>query len=99
MSTAQKVGAIQNDLLEQKKMRAESRIASDMETQFFFKPEEKANIGSGVKGKLKIEDDVIEEPSIHATSARTEALRNGDDMEIQAPSRFTPRGSYLDVRA
>jgi hypothetical protein len=99
LSTAQRVGLIQSDIAEQKKMRAESKIATDMETNFFFQPGEKANIGSAAKDKIKIEGDVMEEPSIRATSARTELLKTGDEMEMQAPSKFSPRGSYIDVRA
>jgi hypothetical protein len=99
MSTAQRVGIIQSDMAEQKKMRAESRMAEDMTAQFFFKPEEKANVGSSAKGKVKMQDEPIEEPGIRATSARVESLQNGDDMAVQAPSKFSPRGSYIDLRA
>lgn len=103
LSTAQKVGAIRSEMAEQKKMRAESKLATAMTEQFFFKPEEKLKTGQvhGAKGTVKIEDEGerLEEPLIHATSARAETLIRGEDADLRAPSKFAPRGSFIDVHA
>jgi len=102
LSTAEKVGLIRSDIAEQKRMRAESKIASDMNEQFFFKPEANGKIASAQtpKGKIRIEEDSeLEEPTVRATSARTETLINNEDADLKAPSRFAPRGSYVDFRA
>jgi hypothetical protein len=102
MSTAEKVGLIRSDLAEQKRMRAESKIATDMNEQFFFKPEENVKIAAAQipKGQIKLDQESeLEEPTIRATSARTEAMINNEDADLRTPSRFAPRGSYIDVRA
>src|ERR1700733_4595283 len=67
MSTAERVGQIRSDLAEQKRMRAESKIATDMNEQFFFKPEENAKISSAQlpKGQIKLDQEAeLEEPQI-----------------------------------
>jgi hypothetical protein len=105
LSTAQRVGILRNHLLEERKLQEENRIASDMAEKFFFKPEEmKGAAISSAHGKVKAEAEAQEEvapeePTVHATSARTEALINNEDADLKAPSRFAPRGSYVDVRA
>lgn len=103
MSTAEKVSLIRSDLAEQRKLREESRMATEMSERFFFQPEEKskADLAQGPHGHVKLEEPEagFEEPTIHATSARTESLIRGDDAEMHAPSKFAPRGSYIDLRA
>jgi len=102
LSTAQKVGQIRSDIAEQKRMRAESKIATDMTEQFYFKPEEttKSTVAQSGKGHVKIEEESeLQEPAIRATSARTESLIEGEDANLKVPSKFSPRGSYVDFRA
>lgn len=102
LSTAQRVGAIRSELLEDKKARAESKIASDMAEKFFFRPQDmKSGAASVATSKMKeIEpEEAIPEPLVHATSARTDSLINGEDAELKIPSKFAPRGSFIDVRA
>jgi|GEM_PF-1495868 len=103
MSTAQRVGQIRNDMLEDKKARTESKIASDMAEKFFFRPADmKSGAVSAATSKIKEiepEEAIPEELPVHATSARTDSLINGEDAELKIPSRFAPRGTFIDVRA
>lgn len=102
LSTAQRVGIIRSDMIEDKKARAESKIASEMAEKFFFRPQDMKSgaVSASAVGKMKdIEDAIPEEPLLHASSARTEALINGEDANLKIPSKYSPRGSFIDVRA
>lgn len=122
LSTAQKVGLIQTDLTEQKKLRTESKIASDMANQFFrpepLAPGAKPAVPEPPRGKIGVPEapqgkktahppaavpapdvHMSDETAISAHSPVEESLINDDSGVSRAPSRYSPRGSYIDVRA
>jgi hypothetical protein len=104
LSTAQRATLLKDDMIEQKRARAESKIAQDSSARFFLGQEEMgrpAAVVAPAKGTVKMEEQELEmEPLAHPLSARTEALvEEGDQGEARRFNRFTPRGSIVDVHA
>lgn len=95
-STAQKAVAIHNQMIESKKALAGDRTVQAMADQFFMsrvrRPEEQAAVGA-IAPKLPAE----------GVSAKEDA--GEDTISVSGPSeelleaKYTPRGSYIDVRA
>lgn len=105
LSTAQRTGLLRDDLAEQKKLRLESKVALDTSNQFFNRPENliPTNKIPAPESQGKSNAPVIramDEEPIPAHSGMEESLIEGDVGESRpSPSRYSPRGSYIDVRA
>ena len=109
LSTAQRrAGLLQHDLIEKKKMQNEARIVSDMEGKFFARPEPEAGIveapaRGNSRGHTQSNVHVMEEggdmPASSLHTAAQDSLMDDDGGPTKAPSRYSPRGSYIDVRA
>jgi len=90
-STASRAVALHNGMVEAKKAFSQERVISQMADEFFMKhsrPE------APIQNALPV-------PEIAIEAASTDDLVMGDEVQsIEVPQQeYTPRGSYIDVRA
>ncbi|MGE4130800.1 MAG: hypothetical protein AB7F86_04135 [Bdellovibrionales bacterium] len=104
LSTAQRAVALHNEIMDEKKARSEDRVIQHMADQFFLSrvrrpqdPSEQAPVvgvdapegGAPVKAAPPL-----------AEESETETSEDAGEVPTEAPAaRFTPRGSFVDVRA
>jgi len=96
-TTASRATNIQNELNEQKKIRAQDRSVQNMQDQFFMtrirRPDDEVETVP-LKGKMHVSESEIE--------PETREELNGEEhvsAEAAQPSGYTPRGSYVNVHA
>lgn len=92
-STAQRAVALHNGMTEAKKAVSQERIISKMADDFFM---------SKVNPKEIPVEDMLPNPVITKEAANTDELvvTDADEKSVEVPARpYTPRGSFVDVRA
>lgn len=90
LSTAQKAGIINQELNDEKKARTEARLRMELNNPFFTRGDVKTSLPNEVP--LEGASDV----EIPAKMTMAEMESDGQDVEL---SRFTPRGTLVDIRA
>lgn len=87
-TTAAKAVAIQKEMDEAKKTHAQSAIVQQMADSFFL-------------NRVRREDDKLAPPADGKAPIHAAPVENEDgEVEVEAPpSGYTPRGSFVDVRA
>ncbi len=93
-STASRAVALHNGMTEAKKAISQERVVSAMADQFF--------LSQSRQGELPVED-MLPVPMISRQAPSTDELivkAEADGDSMQAPVKeYTPRGSFVDVRA
>lgn len=100
-STASRAVAIHNEMMENKRSSRQNEVVSQMADQFFMsrvrRPQEEDQVKLGVSPEV-----------VAPASERVAPNGGGVDSEVEAtqapqedmpPVGFTPRGSFVDVRA
>jgi hypothetical protein len=90
LSTAQRAGLLRDEMADEKKMRIEAKAASDVSAKFFARPEEEF-----ATERVSAHEQTL----ANLNRDRAESELGGDEIIIAQPSKFTPRGSHIDVRA